>query len=82
MDEYLKALSGTQAVIIEEVGGCTYVAEAKVDTAAATDAVWRVKRIKVTETDSLKRTTVAWADGHPGYSHAANDMANLNFAEY
>ena len=82
MDEYLKALGGIYATIVEEDSDVTYVAEAKVDTAAATDPVWRVKRLKVTTVGTLKRTTISWAGGHPGFSHRADNMASLTYAEY
>ena len=82
MDEYLKAAGGIYAMIIEKDGDTTYVAEAKTDTAAKTDAKWRVKRIKVEDVDGVERTTVSWADGHPGFSHRADNMASLTYANY
>ena len=82
MDEYLKAIGGIYATIVEEDGDTTYVAEARTDTALASEAKWRVKRIQVMTDGSLKRTTVAWAGGHPGFSHRADNMAGLSYANY
>ena len=82
MDDYLRAQSGIYAMIVEEDGDDTYVAEAKEDAASASDAVWRVKRIQKSTSNGVTRTTVAWAGGHSGFSHAANDMANLTYASY
>ena len=82
MDEYLKAIGAIYAMIVEKVGDVTYVAEAKVDAASKTDPVWRVKKISVTSEDDVERTTVAWAGGHPGFSHRADNMASLTYANY
>ncbi|MBQ7649702.1 MAG: hypothetical protein IJS15_02020 [Victivallales bacterium] len=82
MDEYLKAIGGIYAMIIEKDGDNTYIAEAKTDAASKNDAVWRVRRVKVEDVSGVERTTVSWAGGHPGFSHAANDMANLTYANY
>ena len=82
MDEYLKAMGSIYAMIVEKNGDITYVAEAKVDTASKTDPVWRVRRIKVTSEGGVERTTVAWAGGHPGFSHRADSMASLTYANY
>jgi len=82
MDEYLRAIGGIYAVIIEESGGYKYIAEAKTDTASASDKKWRVRRVKTSTVGSTERTVVAWADGHPGFSHAANNMPSLNYASY
>lgn len=82
MDEYLKAAGGIYAMIIEKDGDVTYVAEAKTDTSAKTDAKWRVKRIKVEDVNGVERTTVSWAGGHPGFSNRADNMASLTYANY
>ena len=84
MDDYLRAQGGIFASIIEEdsSAGVTYVAEAKTTAAAATSAVWRVKRIKTTESGGVKRTAVAWAGGTAAFKFAANSMSSLSFADY
>lgn len=82
MDAYLQALGDIYAVIVEKDGDITYIAQAKCDAAAKTDAVWRVKRVKVTSVNGVERTTVSWAGGHPGFSHKADNMAILTYPEY
>ena len=83
MIDWTKALCGVFAVIIEESGSYTYIAEAKEDTASAASPVWRVRRVSVT-TDSSgnARTVVAWAGGVCGFVHSADDMASLSYADY
>ena len=83
MDSYLRAMGNVFATIVEEgSGGITYIAEAKESASSASDAVWRVKRVKTVTSNGVTRTTVSWAGGHSGFSHAANDMASLSFADY
>ena len=82
MDDYLRAQGGIFAVIIEESGNDTYVAEAKESAASASAAVWRVKRIRKATSNGVTRTTVAWAGGHSGFTHAANAMSGLTYANY
>ena len=82
MDSYLRAMGNVYATIIEESGTTTYIAEAKESASSASDAVWRVRRVKTVTSNGVTRTTVAWAGGHTGFTHAANNMASLTFADY
>lgn len=82
MDSYLRAMGNVYATIVEESGSATYIAEAKEDASSASDAVWRVKRVKTVTSNGVTRTTVAWAGGHSGFTHKANNMASLSFADY
>ena len=83
MDEYLRAIGGIFATIVEDAGkGVVYIAEAKTTATSASDAVWRVKRVTTATSNGVTRTTVAWAGGTAAFKFPANSMSTLTFAEY
>lgn len=82
MDFYLRSIGNIFATIVEEHTDVTYVAEAKEDATSASEAKWRVRRVKSVTTNGVTRTTVSWANGNSGFSNAATDMANLTFYNY
>lgn len=82
MDFYLRSIGNIFATIVEERSDAIYVAEAKEEVTAASDAKWRVRRVKSVTSNGVKRTTVSWANGNSGFSNAADDMTNLIYSEY
>ncbi len=82
--DWMKLAVGITATIVEKgSNGITYIAEAKEDTALASDPVWRVRRVKVVTTSGgVERTTVAWAGGTCAFRHSAANMASLTYADY
>lgn len=83
MDEYLRAVSGVYATIIEKSGEYTYIAEAKEKAVSASEKCWRVRRVRThVSSGGVERTTVAFAGGHSGFVNKADSMASLTYADY
>ena len=79
MDELYASVAGRYAMKVVVSGQNTYVASASPEVTSASEKCWRVFRIT---DDGQGNVTKAFADGNPGFCHAANNMSSLTFANY
>jgi hypothetical protein len=67
------------AVVVEESGDFTWVAEALAGTDRSS-ALWRVKQIEAIETGNLITTEIKWADGNGNFDNTAtHPLSSLSF---
>lgn len=79
MDEIIYNVAGLFAVKVVTSGVNTYVAMAQPTVTSTSAAVWRVFRVT---DDGNGNITKAFANGNPGFCHAANNMASLTYPDY
>lgn len=68
------------AVVVEESGNFTWVAESLAGTDKAVTA-WRVKQIETIVNGALETTLITWADGNGNFDNSAvHPLSSLSFS--